>query len=275
LELELAGKNILVTGGASGIGEATARCLEAEGAKVTILDINAPPGGRPHITCSLADPTSIAAAIKVLPRPLHGLVNSAGVSGERPGEDVMKINFLGLRELTDRVYDELEPGGAVVNVASDAGILWQEGVALSMELINTPSFEAGVEWVRAHPLSGAEAYFFSKEAVVVYSQYRALRRFKTHHIRMNSVSPGAIKTPLLPSFYRSIDNAQLDCARDAVGGDGSPSDVASLITFLISSKAGWINGADINVSGGADGAVMTGALKLPGFSIPHLARAAL
>jgi NAD(P)-dependent dehydrogenase (short-subunit alcohol dehydrogenase family) len=273
MDLQLAGKNIVVTGGASGIGEATVKSLEAEGASVTVLDIKPPADGRPHIHCSLADPESIAAAVEQLPSAVFGLVNSAGVSGEQSGDDVMRINFLGLRELTELMYDRLEPGGAVVNVASDAGMFWQDRVALSVELIETPTFAAGVEWVKAHPLSGPDAYYFSKEAVVVYSQYRALRRFPTDRIRMNSISPGAISTPLLPSFYRSIDNDQLTVLRDASGGDGSPAEVASLITFLLSPRAGWVNGADINISGGSDGAAMTGALVLPGLEIPYLAKA--
>ncbi|MGW2288732.1 coniferyl-alcohol dehydrogenase [Streptomyces phaeochromogenes] len=271
MDLQLAGKNIVVTGGSSGIGEATVRSLEAEGAVVTVLDIKAPADGHAHVQCSLADPASVAAAVEQLPEQIFGLVNSAGVSGEHSGEAVMRINFLGLRELTEGLYDRLEPGGAVVNVASDAGMFWRDRVALCRELIETPNYEAGVEWVQANPMSGPDAYWFSKEAVVVYTQFRALRRFPTDRVRMNSVSPGAIATPLLPSFYRTIDKDQLDAARNAVGGDGDPADVATLITFLLSPRAGWVNGEDVNISGGGDGAMMTGALVLPGLEIPHLA----
>jgi NAD(P)-dependent dehydrogenase (short-subunit alcohol dehydrogenase family) len=269
MDLQLSDKNVVVSGGASGIGAATVECLESEGARVTVLDISPPADGRPYVRCDLADASSIADAAEQLPRPLFGLVNSAGVSGEKPAGTVMRVNFLGLRELTDLLYEELEPGGAVVNVASGAGMLWQTRLSLARELIETPTYDAGVEWVRTHPLSGPDAYDFSKEVAIVYSQYRALRRFATDRVRMNSVSPGAITTPLLPSFYRSMDVELLDFLHDSVGGDGEPADVGWLNAFLLSPRARWVNAADINISGGGDGAVMTGAISHPRLAIPQ------
>jgi NAD(P)-dependent dehydrogenase (short-subunit alcohol dehydrogenase family) len=263
MDLRVNGKNIVVTGGASGIGEAIADRLESEGAVVTVVDLAAPKVHRPFVCCDLADPHAIATACDELPTSLFGLVNCAGVSGVAPAETVMRVNFIGLRELTESLLPRLEATGAVVNIASGAGMLWRDRLQQSLELITTPSYDAALAWVRAHPMSGAEAYDFSKEVLVVYSQHIALRRFATDAVRVNSVSPGAVKTPLLPAFYESMDRELLDCLSEATGGDGEPEDIANVVAFVLSPMARWLNGTDIDVSGGADGAILTGALRHP------------
>jgi NAD(P)-dependent dehydrogenase (short-subunit alcohol dehydrogenase family) len=110
---------VLLTGGATGIGAATAARLAAAGAGVTILDVAEPDhGAGAFVRCDLSDPAAIDAALETQPGPWSALVNVAGIPGPRPAEPVIRVNFLGPRHLTERLLPRMARGGSVVNVAS-------------------------------------------------------------------------------------------------------------------------------------------------------------
>ncbi len=115
-------RTILVTGASTGIGAATTARLVAAGHRVVSLDIKeAPPGVEAHHHCDLSDPASISDVAARLEGPFHSLLNIAGVPGTLPSEMVIRVNVLGLRQLTEAVWDRIADGGTVVNVASIAG----------------------------------------------------------------------------------------------------------------------------------------------------------
>lgn len=254
--MTFAGKRIAVTGAASGIGQATADLLTARGADVLALDRQKPDTAyAAYIVCDLADPQAIDAAVSKIDGPLHGLANVAGVPGSLDGETVMRINLLGLRHLTEALLPLFEPGSGVVNVASCAGTGWRANIETSLDLMAARSFSEGLAWVRSHPMPGPDAYNFSKEAVVVYSQIASMIA-RPHGVRVNTVNPGAVETPILENFYATMDNAILDRLKDQAGGrDGRPQDIAPAICFLLSDEAGWINGTELNIDGGAEVAI--------------------
>ncbi len=212
------GKTIVVSGASSGIGAATARLLTQRGARVIGLDRNGDGTGLHGFRrLDLTDPASIDAALEDLDGPLHGLANVAGVPGSIDFETIMRVNVLGLRHVTETLLPRLEQGSAIVQVASDAGSGWRKRLALILELIRARSYEAGLSWVRDHPLSGPEAYYFSKEVAVVYAIAGSMLA-RPHGVRSLSISPGAVETPILKDFYASMSTKILDRQMEQAGG---------------------------------------------------------
>lgn len=256
----LEGRTIVVTGGSSGIGAAVVERLAEADATTIVLDRVPATIGSGFVSCDLSDPHAIAAAAEQLPSRCFGLVNAAGVSGAADAETVMRVNFLGLRELTNELLPRLERGGAVVNVASAAGSCWRLRRDALLELIAAESFEEGLRWCGEQEMTGPSAYGFSKEAVVVLSQRIALRRFAADGVRVNSVSPGAVETPLLAAFHHTMDRDCLDLITRSVGRDAQPAEIAEVVVFLLSPASRWINGTDLIVDGGGEGAFNTGVI---------------
>lgn len=215
-----------------------------------------------YVPCDLADRASIAAAVEQLPAELAGLANVAGVPGTRAVQTVIAVNFLGLRELTEAVLDRLRPGGSIVNIASAAGAGWQLHMAELAEFVSAnPDFESGLRWFTENgPKEGAEAYNFSKEAVLFYTKTRS-RSAWTRGIRLNSVSPGATQTGILEDFRKSMPEGTIDWAESFIGWHATPEEVAAAVTFLLDPESAFVNGADIPVDGGLMAAVTVGAIS--------------
>lgn len=244
-------KTIVVSGANSGIGAATARLLTERGAKVIGLDRNGDGAGLHGFrTLDLTDPASINAALADLDGPLHGLANVAGVPGSLDGETIMRVNVLGLRQVTETLLPRMESGGAIVQVASDAGSGWRKRLDLILELIRLRSYEDGLAWVRDHLMDGPDAYYFSKEVAVVYAIAGSMLA-RDQGVRSLSVSPGAVETPILKDFYASMSTQILDRQMEQAGGrNARPEEIAKVIAFALSEDASWLNGTDIVVDGG-------------------------
>ena len=178
--------------------------------------------------------------------------------GNLPTKTVIAVNFLGLRHLTEGLAEQITDGGAVVNVASIAGNAWQANLAEVKLLLGTPSFEDGLAWAADSSMDGTRAYNFSKEAVIVWTMANS-QRWWSRGIRLNSVSPGVIETPILTDFRESMGDGAIDWAINAVGRVGKPADIAPAIAFLASRATPWINGTNLNVDGGLMGAMAGGA----------------
>jgi NAD(P)-dependent dehydrogenase (short-subunit alcohol dehydrogenase family) len=259
----LDGRNLVVTGAASGIGQAVARLAGERGATVTSLDINQPTAEvKRHITCDLSDPASIDEALGKLDDPIHALCNVAGLPGTRADDLVFAVNFLGLRHITEGLMPRMPAGGSIVNVASTAGFGWPQRLSTILDLIETPGYEEGREWFARNQPSDVPAYFFSKEAVTVYTMHSALRA-AAGRLRINAVSPGPVETPILEDFEKSMGKETLAGVRSLLGRHARSEDIAPIVLFLASEAAGWVNGDNLVADGGLIGAVASGAAALP------------
>lgn len=249
--MQLEGRRVAVTGVSSGIGRETALRLSAAGAEVIGLD-RAQPGSdlglARWVEVDLADPDSIDAAAAAVDGPLAALCNVAGVPGQAGVETVLAVNFLGLRQLSERLREQLR-GGSVVNVASFAGAGWRSRLAAHRELALSAGFEAGLEWLRAHPVEEDESYPYSKEVLIVWTQLAALA-WKAEGVRVNSVSPGPVETPILEDFRASLGAERVQEDIDRGGRPGRAAEIAPLICFLCGADSGWVTGADIAIDGG-------------------------
>jgi 3alpha(or 20beta)-hydroxysteroid dehydrogenase len=238
----LAGRTALVTGGARGIGAAIARRLHEDGAGVMITDLRAEDGqalaaalgGR---VCFMEHDVSdddawravIEAVVSVFGR-LDILVNNAGIY--EPGgiadaslDDVerqIRVNqmgvFLGMRHAIAPMRSA--GGGSIVNISSIAG-------------------QCG--------FPGAAAYVGTKWAVRGMTKTAALE-LAPDHIRVNSVHPGFIDTPMLDRNPPETNQAGVEAT--PLKRLGRPEDIAAAVAWLASDDAGFVTGSELTVDGG-------------------------
>ncbi len=256
-------KVVAITGGATGIGAATVTRLRAANCEVHVLDIAAPADTTLRfIPCDLSQREAIDAAAKQLPARLDALINVAGIAGPEPATTVLAVNFLGLRHLTEALVDRISEGGAIVNVASSAGRDWAKRADLVGELLDTTSFDAGLDWLAAHAEAWRDnPYKFSKQCAAAYT-YRAARLGLARGVRVNCVNPGATETQLTPAFRTLVGPAMYDWGVAQVGRTGAPADIAEVIEFLAIGACRWLNGVEIVVDGGYIAGVIGGWIKL-------------
>jgi NAD(P)-dependent dehydrogenase (short-subunit alcohol dehydrogenase family) len=164
---------------------------------------------------------------------------------------VLTVNFLGTRSLTEALLPQLADGGAVASVASLAGQGWPEHLDLLGELLATQTFEDGAAWVDAHVDGVDDPYFFSKEAVILWTRRRARTFRRDHGVRMSTVSPGPVDSPMMPSFREAMDEAVLEwTAREAIGRMARPDEMALPLVFLCAPGASYVSGIDLIADAG-------------------------
>jgi len=137
-------------------------------------------------TATLRRRLLVCTALAAIGAPIHKLFNVAGVPQTHAPERVFTVNFLGLRDITERVLDLMPDGGAIANVASLAGMGWAEHVTAIGELLDTPDVAAGQAWAATHLAEFGDPYFFSKECVIVYTFRLAPRLVRERAIRVGS-----------------------------------------------------------------------------------------
>ena len=254
-------KRVLLTGASTGIGNATLKMLVADGHEVTSLDVKeAPEGAAQHFNCDLSDPASIDSVVAKLDGPFDALLNVAGVAGSMGAELVFRVNVYGLRHLTESLLAAgkvAAPGGSIVNIASLAGMAWERHLDRINELDAAEDFAAGIDVAKAYERGGPMAYVLSKEWVVAYTQ-RLAGRVVQQGIRVNSVSPGPVITPLFPYFEADTGAEQMAWLNDQVGRPAQPEDEAEVICWLAVGRSGWVNGIDLPVDGGLSAGMRNG-----------------
>lgn len=257
-------KKVLLTGASTGIGNATLRRLVAAGHEVTSLDVKpAPDGAAAHHHCDLSDPASIDAVVDQLAGPFDALGNIAGVAGSMGAELVLRVNVFGLRHLTERLLARglVAPGGSIVNIASLAGRQWERHADRWQPLDEAADMAAGIAFAKAYDRSGPSAYVLSKQWVAAYTQ-RLAGQLLAQGIRVNSVSPGPVDTPLFPYFAQDAGEAVMAKMNEQVGRVGTPDDLAPAVAWLLVGDAPWVNGVDLPVDGGLAAGLRTGWASL-------------
>ena len=255
---------VSVTGGATGIGAAVVDQLVDRGATVYVLDVAPAPDreGVHGITCDLADMDSIDAAVAQLPDQLDAHLNVAGVAGPTPGDWVLKVNFLGLRHITESLFDRITPGGSVVNVSSSAGRKWAKRREVVEALVDTDGFEAGLAWALENEGRwNRDPYTFSKQCVTLWT-LKAAERGATGAVRVNSVSPGGVDTQLTASFRQQMGEDYSDWLRAHTDRGAQPHEIAEPIVWFAIGESSWVNGADLMVDRGLEAGMISGWVNL-------------
>jgi NAD(P)-dependent dehydrogenase (short-subunit alcohol dehydrogenase family) len=260
MDTQLAGKTVLITGGASGIGLAAARAFASEGSRLALVDINDAAlreveselsAGGAEVAVYAADLSTregveqgVDGVLAKLDGTLDVLVNNVGIGeaksfdelSDEDWERTLQVNFYGYLHTIRRVLPELrQRGGAIVNNASD--------VARQPE----PSFTD---------------YSVSKAAVLVLT--KTLARTEAPKIRVNAVAPGPVWTPLwsrpggLADTLAQIHDMEPRAAVDhemslrqmPMARLGEAEEVANVIVFLASGLASFVTGSVYPVDGG-------------------------
>lgn len=261
-------KTYVLTGVSSGVGAAVAADLAARGARIIGIDRVEPKAAVAAFhRCDLTDPAQLDAVVAAIAGPIDGLVNIAGVPGSVPLETVIKVNYLAVRRLTDALLPRLSDHGAVVNVASTAGANWRARADLLRSMIAVEGWDAGLKHFTGLGFSSVQAYDVSKEAVILYSMLVSSRE-RHRGVRVNTVSPGAVQTPILATFYDTMGADLLTRLRTQAGGrDARPEEIAGPIAFLLSRDAQWVNGIDLIVDGGAEVSLTLEGLASPAMTL--------
>ncbi|MFQ6346110.1 coniferyl-alcohol dehydrogenase [Pseudomonas sp. R11F] len=249
--MHLYNKTLIVTGVASGIGAEVARLARFQGATVLGVDRHEPQltlAGFFH--ADLSDPASIDALVARLPTRVDALCNIAGVPGTAPVQTVAEVNYLGLRHLTQALLSRMPAGGSIVNVASVLGAQWPQRLALHKALAATESFRAGQQWLAANPVEQGSCYQYFKEALIVWSAQQSQAWFRDHAVRINCVAPGPVFTPILGDFVSMLGPERVAEDSQRMTRPALADEVASVIAFLCSDAARWVNGVNLPVDGG-------------------------
>ncbi len=261
--LDFHDRTVVVTGGASGIGAATVALATERGAQVHVLDVAEP--DRPPATgviahrCDLGDPASIERTAESLPDRVDALMNCAGVpnGGRFTPDQVMRINWLGLRHLTELLLPRVDPNGAIVHIASTAGRDWAVRADHHAALMAAESFDAGLDWLDANREVWGDGYSFSKEAVQYYTMWRSVQLLPTG-VRMNSVCPGVTDTSIVADFRKGLGDELIDHAEAVAGRMAQPSEMAPAMLFLAdSASSSYLNGVNLNIDRGTGAARAT------------------
>jgi meso-butanediol dehydrogenase / (S,S)-butanediol dehydrogenase / diacetyl reductase len=231
-------KVAIVTGGASGIGAATAARLASEGAKVMIADLGEPETTSEAVrffrtdVSSAADITALVAGTIAVWGRLDVLVNNAGVgfladtaqTAEADWDRVFAVNTRAIYLACKAALPELrKTGGTIVNVASISGLGGDYGMA---------------------------AYNASKGAVVNYTRSLAMD-CAADGIRVNALCPGLVATPMAtPALADTIDR-DFWLGLIPLGRPAEPREMASVIAFLASDDASYMTGSIVAADGGA------------------------
>lgn len=261
--LSYRGKRAVVVGCGSGMGAATASLVTRLGADVHGVDVVEPRVELPAFTpCDLRDPDSVRDAASAIEGPVDALFNCAGLpQSVNAPLDVMQVNFVGTRLLTELLVERMPAGSAVVSIASSAGFGYLDRLAETRELVSTPGFEEAVAWCESHPTAVGGGYRLSKEALIVWTMERGTELID-RGIRINCTSPGPTVTPMMPSFEADTGAEVVDVFTVPIRRRARPEEQAGPLAFLNSDAASYVNGHNLSVDGGFTGGVTVGRIDL-------------
>lgn len=258
------GKRVIVSGCFSGMGEATAKALIELGAEVHGLDFK--PSTLPLASfhqIDLRDPATIEAGVAAIGGKVDALFNCAGLpgSGAFPALDTFKVNFAGTRHLTETVLPLMSAGSAIVSIASTGGLGWSRRIPTHMGLMQSKGFAGAMEWAEANMDQIAEGYAFSKEALIVWTQFSCASLIKKG-IRINCTLPSPTQTPMMDSFQATSGKEVIDAAAEPLGRYSTAGEQAYGVLLLNSDLAPIITGVVLPVDGGFMGSLATGQIDI-------------
>ncbi|WP_372624991.1 SDR family NAD(P)-dependent oxidoreductase [Falsiroseomonas sp.] len=237
--MRLAGRRVLVTGGASGIGRAIGARFTAEGACVALLDRAPMPDAVTGILCDLLDAAAIGPAVERAAAALGGLdgvVNAAGVDLMRP--------------LAEMQPDEW---ARVIGVNLTAPMLVCRAALPALTAAGRGTIVTIASGAALRPLPARTAYCAAKAGVVMFCKSLSIE-LAVRNIRVNAICPGIIDTPMWRESWEAAPDPQAELAmildRYVIKRVGQPEEIADAALFLTSDESSYVTGTALAVDGG-------------------------
>lgn len=200
------GKNVVITGSASGMSKAATELLLELGANVYAIDVN--PIELPvakKFQADLSNKEEIDQVISELPEKIDALFLCHGIAYFKGKELlVQKVNFYSQKYMTEQLLNRISDHGSVNFISSVGGFGWQQVYDKAVELINIPSWDEAMKWYDNHQALIQSAYVFAKQCLESYVTYKCMsKEFIDRKIRINAINPGDTTTGLTEDFNRS------------------------------------------------------------------------
>lgn len=200
------GKNVVVTGAASGMAKSAAEMLIELGANVYAIDINPIDlNVTKAFQADLSKKEEIDRVIAELPEELDALFLCHGIA-YFPGREllVQKVNFYSQKYMAEELLPRIKEHGTVNIISSVGGFGWQQVYDKAVELINLNTWDEAMEWYDKHPELIQSAYVFAKQCLESYVTYKCMApEYIDKRIRLNAINPGDTTTGLTEDFNKS------------------------------------------------------------------------
>lgn len=200
------GKNVVVTGAASGMAKSAAEMLIELGANVYAIDINPIDlNVTKAFQADLSKKEEIDRVIAELPEELDALFLCHGIA-YFPGREllVQKVNFYSQKYMAEELLPRIKEHGTVNIISSVGGFGWQQVYDKAVELINLKTWDEAMEWYDKHPELIQNAYVFAKQCLESYVTYKCMApEYIDKRIRLNAINPGDTTTGLTEDFNKS------------------------------------------------------------------------
>lgn len=263
------GKTVVLTGGASGLGEAAARLLGEMGASVHIADIVKPSVQHDSFTqidlSDFAEVRSACASLRAI-GPIDFLCPIAGIPPHTLGPlTCMVVNYIGTRLFTEEMLPALRDGAAIGLIASTAGRNWRDYLTEHLETLKISDPDEARAWFEASPEKLRDGYSSSKELLIIWAQQIAIE-LGQRRIRINTIAPCPIDTPFMESTGQSTGiDFHNDYPHPLLGRMASAEEQAWSLLLLSSPLNASVTGATLFTDQGLAGGWLTESLAPPSY----------
>ena len=265
---------VVVTGGSSGMGDATVRILSDLGARVHVVDVQTPtaPHAAYHAT-DIGDPDAVAVTARSL-REIGAIdfyFSCAGVSHTFGPMACMRVNYVGARQLMEETLPALVDGAGIAVIASQAGMGWQANLATNLELLAITDAAEALAWCETHPEAIKDGYSTSKEMLIVWAMHEAVRLGERRRIRVNCTAPCPTDTPFMEPTMAALGEEFFEhFPYPALGRMATPEEQAWPLVLLNSRLNAVVSGTVLYTDQGFSGGALTGALDLSAMIPPDM-----
>jgi NAD(P)-dependent dehydrogenase (short-subunit alcohol dehydrogenase family) len=259
------GATAVVVGCSSGIGAATLRILGELGANVHAVSVNEP--AEPHATFHRTDLSQVgdieatAGALEAI-GPIDHLIVASGIPVTRGALEILRVNYVGVRRIVERLVPHMRDGGAIGIVSSSAAGAWEESLPLLLEIVALTDPDESMDWFAAHPDLVADGYRLSKQLLSAWVAHASPALAQERRIRINCTAPGVTETALIEETRAYVPDGFFErYPHPLLGRGASPEEQAWSLVLLNSKLNAAVTGATLFADQGVSAGTRTGSLS--------------